>query len=95
MYQLFSISEGISSRGGLSSCLKKLKIPFKGRKHNALDDAYNTAVLLDRIIRNKEVTYDKILSMSKGVITTSEGLIEVIKKDDILNLGNRNDKETA
>jgi inhibitor of KinA sporulation pathway (predicted exonuclease) len=93
MYQLFAISEGVSPRGGLALCLKKIGLEFKGRKHNALDDAYNTAVLLDRILNNKKhhvAEFNKIIEEAyESFYSPSRGLTDVVTKDTIKDMLSR------
>jgi len=42
--QTYFIANNISFPGGLATSMKKLGLQFKGTKHDAADDAYNTLV---------------------------------------------------
>lgn len=42
VFQLMSLSKGLSMRGGLEKSLTKCGLYFEGTPHNALDDAVNT-----------------------------------------------------
>ncbi len=59
---------------GLARELESLQLPFKGRPHNALDDAYNTADIFIRLfprllLERNEVT-DIVLNTGKTVYST-------------------------
>lgn len=43
LYQFYRIENSLTMKGGLDTATKELGIPFKGKNHNALDDAINTA----------------------------------------------------
>src|SRR5690606_28491720 len=43
LHQFYSEIHGLNKSGRLSKCMNKYGLQFKGRKHNAVDDALNTA----------------------------------------------------
>lgn len=63
IYQMYRFANGLKMQSGLSKSLGRFGLQFKGKKHNALDDAVNTflfaAKLLERLKdQTKEVTGD-------------------------------------
>lgn len=48
--QTLRMAHGINSQGGLARSMTKLGLNFVGRKHNAGDDAYNTALIYIRLM---------------------------------------------
>jgi inhibitor of KinA sporulation pathway (predicted exonuclease) len=44
-HQFYCMRHGISTRGGLAKSLTRVGLRFKGKKHDAMDDAINTALL--------------------------------------------------
>jgi sporulation inhibitor KapD len=44
------IALGNSYQGGLARSMTKLGLQFQGRKHNAMDDAYNTFIVYRRLL---------------------------------------------
>jgi inhibitor of KinA sporulation pathway (predicted exonuclease) len=45
IFQCIMIANGKKYQGGLSTCLKKTGVNFKGTKHRAIDDSYNTMII--------------------------------------------------
>ena len=45
VFNLYCKANGLKTKGGLAKSLTRVGLKFEGRKHNALDDAYNTFVL--------------------------------------------------
>jgi inhibitor of KinA sporulation pathway (predicted exonuclease) len=45
LYQLFREVNGLNHSGGLAKSMTKLGLRFQGTKHDALDDAINTAII--------------------------------------------------
>ena len=50
VHQMYSIANGINRHSGLSKSMAKYGMLFKGTKHRAIDDAYNTALLYNKIL---------------------------------------------
>lgn len=44
-------SHGRDVSGGLATCMKKVGLAFQGRKHDAVDDAHNTALMYFELLR--------------------------------------------
>jgi inhibitor of KinA sporulation pathway (predicted exonuclease) len=57
VFQTLMIANDKKPQAGLAKALTKLGLQFKGSKHNAVDDAYNTFVL-----------YYNILNRLKGIV---------------------------
>lgn len=43
LYQTYADAYGLSLKGGLETCMKRLKLSFDGKAHDAVVDARNTA----------------------------------------------------
>lgn len=54
-YVGFRIANGLQPTGGLSKAMTKVGLQFKGRKHNAKDDAINTLRMWRKLISMKKV----------------------------------------
>lgn len=52
-YQLIQFSRGQGMQSGLSKSMNRMGLKFQGRKHNALDDAYNTFLFAHHILINE------------------------------------------
>ncbi|MBN8555436.1 MAG: exonuclease domain-containing protein [Deltaproteobacteria bacterium] len=50
IYQMYRFANGLKMQSGLSKSLGRLGLQFKGKKHNALDDATNTFFLASKLI---------------------------------------------
>ena len=50
LYAAYRIANGRQPSGGLSRAMTHLGLAFKGRKHNAMDDAYNTLVMFRKMV---------------------------------------------
>ena len=50
LYQAYMLATGGKPQAGLAKALTKLGLSFKGRKHDAMDDAINTAVIYTELI---------------------------------------------
>ena len=48
-FQMYQFSNNRASRGGLKGALRSVGLSFKGRQHDALDDAYNTWLMMLRL----------------------------------------------
>lgn len=52
LYQTWKLSQGEPHlKGGLARALTKVGCRFAGRKHNAMDDAYNTWIIYQHFVR--------------------------------------------
>jgi inhibitor of KinA sporulation pathway (predicted exonuclease) len=51
LYQAYMLSKGAKVQAGLAKALTRLGGAFKGRKHDAMDDAINTAVIYCKLIK--------------------------------------------
>jgi inhibitor of KinA sporulation pathway (predicted exonuclease) len=49
LYQTYGLYTGTNVVAGLAKSMKYLGLEFKGRTHNAMDDAYNTAIVFQHI----------------------------------------------
>ena len=52
MFQMQFIANGINPKCGLAKAMTRVGLQFKGKKHRAVDDAYNTFVLTHHAIKN-------------------------------------------
>lgn len=50
LYQSYRLANQLSIQSGLSKSMAKMGLQFKGRKHNAKDDAINTALMFMRML---------------------------------------------
>ena len=50
-YQFYCSAQGKNMKGGVKKACKTLGYPFIGQEHNALDDAYNTFVILRELVK--------------------------------------------
>lgn len=60
LYQAFCMREGHKIQAGLAKALTRVGLQFKGTKHRAIDDAFNTYRMFSKLIK----------LLPKGVITT-------------------------
>jgi inhibitor of KinA sporulation pathway (predicted exonuclease) len=51
IYQMYRFANGLKMQSGLSKSLGRLGLQFKGKKHNALDDAANTFHLASQLLK--------------------------------------------
>lgn len=52
LYQSWKLKTGAEHlKGGLARAMTKFGLKFSGRKHNALDDAYNTFKIYERLLK--------------------------------------------
>lgn len=51
MYQIRRMQDGKSMQGGVASAIKYLGHNFSGTKHNAMDDAFNTFLILHELVK--------------------------------------------
>lgn len=51
LYQTYQIMNNKNPASGLAKALIKLGLKFEGRKHNAVDDAYNTAIIFYKLAK--------------------------------------------
>lgn len=63
-YQIYRAFQRKAVAAGLQKALESLDMKFEGRPHNALDDAYNTFLIL-RKLGMKTVGFDKIEKVIK------------------------------
>lgn len=61
LFQVYQLANNISYRGGLAKSMTKLGLTFNGTKHDAKDDAVNTARILWALMQKmkSEVVLDK------------------------------------
>lgn len=59
-YQFYCMANQIKPQSGLAKSLTKLKMQFKGTKHDALDDAINTFLLAHNLGTKHLLIKDKI-----------------------------------
>jgi inhibitor of KinA sporulation pathway (predicted exonuclease) len=45
IFQMYSMSQGLKLQAGLAKAMVRMGLQFKGKKHDALDDARNTFIL--------------------------------------------------
>ncbi|MDB5038862.1 MAG: Exonuclease, RNase and polymerase [Bacteriovoracaceae bacterium] len=50
IYQMYRFANGLKMQSGLSKSLGRFGLQFKGKKHNALDDAVNTFRLASKLL---------------------------------------------
>ena len=75
LYQFYRLSNGQSAQSGLAKSILKLGIePFKGKKHNALDDALNTARVFLRLKELIGKTQDSTNGVSSWIVDTNKKL---------------------
>lgn len=51
VYQFYCLSNGIKIQSGLAKSLTRLGLAFKGKKHNAKDDAMNTLIIAHALLK--------------------------------------------
>ena len=51
VFQFYCMSNGTNHQSGLAKSMTKIGLKFKGRKHNALDDACNTFLLAHELTK--------------------------------------------
>ena len=63
IYQTQCLAEGKPSQGGLAKIMTKYGLKFRGRKHNAVDDAENTFLLYFEMLKMFKATSNPIKSL--------------------------------
>ncbi len=58
---LFAVSNGLKREIGMSGALKILEIPLEGIHHRGVDDAWNIAVILGKILKGARKDLEKVL----------------------------------
>lgn len=51
IFQFWRLAQGQKMQGGLARSLTKVGLTFKGTKHSALDDAYNTFMMAHQLLK--------------------------------------------
>lgn len=66
LYTFLQSAKGSNVKGGLSSCMAKYKLQFKGLAHRADVDAYNTLLFYFALLE-RQSKLEQMLQFSKGI----------------------------